>query len=98
MASKAVGDRVQKPPPNQRHIFRKGEPYAQILLVPKHIDYELVKMSPEEAAARRDLEAAIEATRLTLANHKWQNARGLQLDNHYKILTQDLRTARDGGR
>jgi hypothetical protein len=30
------------PRPGQRHIFRKGEPFAQVLLVPQPVNYETI--------------------------------------------------------
>jgi Flp pilus assembly protein TadD len=74
------------PPPGQRHVFRKGEPYAQLLFVPDGVDYHLVELTPEEAERRRELEAAMAIGRQQLADHRWQDCDGAALDNHYKVL------------
>src|SRR5262249_3844267 len=41
------------PRPGERHVFRKGEPYVQLLFVPQRVRYEPTPLSPEEEAARR---------------------------------------------
>jgi tetratricopeptide (TPR) repeat protein len=74
------------PPPGHRHVFRKGEPYAQIIFVPKRTGYELVKLSPEEEQHRRTLDQEIDIARLQIADNIWQNSSGYQLSNHYKVL------------
>lgn len=73
------------PRPGQRHIFRKGEPYVQLLFVPR-ISYETTPMSPEEAAQRRELEHAIRVSRRQIATKSWRNCDGIGMDNHYKRL------------
>jgi tetratricopeptide (TPR) repeat protein len=82
------------PPPGQRHIFRKGEPYAQIIFVPKRTNYELVKLTPEEEAHRRKLDGEIDMARLQIADNVWHNSSGYQLSNHYKVLASAF--IRDG--
>ncbi len=74
------------PPVGHRHIFRKGEPYAQIIFVPKKTSYELVKMEGDEEAHRRKLDGEIDLARLQIADNIWQNSSGYQLSNHYKVL------------
>ncbi len=74
------------PRPGQRHIFRKGEPYAQLLFVPQSVSYDLVELTPEEAARRRELQAAMTIARAEIADHSWQDCDGAILDNHYKVL------------
>jgi hypothetical protein len=74
------------PWPGQRHIFRKGEPFAQLLLVPHHLHYDMTPMSPVKAAERRELEKNIMTSRRTIATNPRQGADGNELDNHYKVL------------
>ena len=40
------------PPAGGHHVFRKGEPFMQILFVPAEPQFELVPMGMEEAAER----------------------------------------------
>ncbi|HWY88112.1 MAG TPA: tetratricopeptide repeat protein [Gemmataceae bacterium] len=82
------------PPQGQRHVFRKGEPFVQIIFVPQRLKYEMVKMSAEEAGQRRDLEQAIEAARLDFADNVWHNPAGSVFSNYYKVLARAF--ARDG--
>jgi tetratricopeptide (TPR) repeat protein len=82
------------PPPGGRHIFRKGEPYAQIIFVPQRVSYELTKMTPEEEAHRRELSQGVEAARSLIATNLWINAAGKDQANHYKVLAAAF--ARDG--
>ena len=42
----------KSPPEGKTHIFRPGEPFAQILVVPEEATFDLVPMSDEEAAER----------------------------------------------
>jgi tetratricopeptide (TPR) repeat protein len=78
----------KSPPPGQRHIFRKGEPYAQILFVPQRLAYETAEMTMAENAIRRQLEQDTEFARFEISENNWQNADGSQMDNHYKILAR----------
>ncbi len=82
------------PEAGQRHIFRKGEPYAQIYFVPEQTSYTLTRMTAHEEGQRRQLAKAIETARFDIADNNWQNADGIQQDNHYKILARVF--ARDG--
>src|SRR5205823_904403 len=72
------------PRPGQRHIFRKGEPYAQLLFLPKDVQYHTAEMAPDEAARRRELASAMTVARGDIADHSWQDCDGAVLDNHYK--------------
>jgi len=82
------------PPPGQRHIFRKDEPYCQLLFVPRRADYELVEMTPDEQAKRRKMEEAIIASRSHIATNIWHNPSGYEFNNHYKLLARAF--AREG--
>ena len=74
------------PAPGRRHIFRKGEAYAQILLVPRGMSYELEQMTAEEEANRRKLEQDIFVSKAEIADNVWRNPAGYAFNNHYKIL------------
>jgi len=82
------------PRQGERHIFRKGEPYAQIIFVPQRVSYELSEMPAEIEAQRRSLESAIDAARLDIAENTWHNPEGVAFSNHYKVLARAF--ARDG--
>jgi Flp pilus assembly protein TadD len=74
------------PPPGQRHIFRKGEPYVQILFVPQHAGYIATKMTAEEEAVRVEVEKGILLAKSHLAAHVWHNPAGMEFNDHYKVL------------
>jgi tetratricopeptide (TPR) repeat protein len=82
------------PRPGERHVFRKGEPYAQILFVPQQVRYELTRMEPAQEAERRELERSITAARSEIATNRWLNPSGNEFNNHYKVLA---RAFADGG-
>jgi Flp pilus assembly protein TadD len=82
------------PRPGERHIFRKGEPYAQILFVPQRMSYETVPFDVQEESHRRELEASIDLSRGQIADNVWHNPSGNPFDNHYKILSRAF--SRDG--
>ena len=82
------------PPPGQSHIFRKGEAYAQILIVPQRISYEMARMSAAEEKRRRDLEHGIILSTAEIATNSWRNPVGYEFNNHYKVLASGF--ARDG--
>lgn len=82
------------PPPGTTHVFRPGEPYAQLLLVPVSQTYEVSPMPAdvEEDRARQDRQV----TMLTyfLSKHVWRSDAGYWFNDKYKQL---LRLFRRGG-
>jgi Flp pilus assembly protein TadD len=74
------------PRPGQRHIFRKDEPYAQLLFVPQEMKYEITEMAPEEQAAREAMTKQIQIARDSICTRKWYNSTANEQDNHYKVL------------
>ena len=76
------------PPPGQRHIFRKGEAYAQILFLPRKQDYEPTQMTDDEEAARRQLEGGILTSSEYIARNIWRNNAGYAFSDHYKMLAR----------
>jgi hypothetical protein len=74
------------PPPGHRHMFRKGEPYAQVIFVPETVEYDLQRMTPQEEAARRDLDDRIFKAKEQIANNVWHNPGGAEFSDHYKVL------------
>jgi Flp pilus assembly protein TadD len=82
------------PPPGGRHVFRKGEPFAQIIFVPQRVSYDIVRMSEEEAAARREDARVVDMARAEIGTNLWNNASGGEQSNHYKVLAAAF--SRDG--
>jgi Flp pilus assembly protein TadD len=76
------------PLPGERQIFRRGEPYVQILLVPQRLSIETAPMSSEENQQRRTLEEKIALSTHHIASNVWRNPSGYAFNNHYKILAR----------
>lgn len=82
------------PPAGHQHVFRKGEPYMQVIFVPaggKAAGAE--RMTAEAEAKRRWLETGIRLARSRIAHNVWLNPRGGQFDDHYKVLERTFATA-----
>jgi Tfp pilus assembly protein PilF len=75
------------PPPGQRHIFRKGEPFAQVIFVPRRVKYDLVPMTADEETVRRLSAHRVEAARNEIGTNLWLNSAGAEQSNYYKVLS-----------
>ncbi len=78
----------------ERHVFRKGEPFGQVIFVPEPVRYAISRMSLEDSAQRRELEESIDSHKAEIADHVWRNPAGSPFNNHYKVLARAF--ARDG--
>ncbi len=78
----------------ERHVFRKGEPFAQVIFVPDPVKYAISRMTLEDSAQRRELEESIDAHKIEIADHVWRNPAGSPFNNHYKVLARAF--VRDG--
>ena len=77
----------KSPAEGRTHIFRPGEPFAQVLVVPADIEFELVEMDEEEAAERELQSRRIHASRDTLSAHtRWVSATDTVFDGTYRFL------------
>jgi hypothetical protein len=75
------------PPEGHTHIFRPGEPMAQIIVVPAEVDLQLVEMDPEEAAERELQARRIHASRDTLsADTHWTSSSNTVFDGTYRHI------------
>ncbi len=75
------------PPAGGRHIFRPGEPFVQILILPEEADFELVPMEEEEAAERELQSRRIYQSRSTLsAGTEWTSATNTVFDGTYRRI------------
>lgn len=82
------------PPPGAEHVFRPGEPYAQLLVVPQEQAYAVEPMTPEVAEDRRTQDRQVTTLRYFLAKRIWKSDRGDWFDDKYRQL---LRLFRRGG-
>jgi Flp pilus assembly protein TadD len=85
------------PPPGQRHIFRKGEPFAQVIFVPRRVKYDLLPMTADEETARRLSAQRVEVARNEIGTNLWVNSDGSEQSNYYKVLSAAFSREGDDG-
>jgi hypothetical protein len=77
----------KSPAEGRTHIFRKGEPFAQILVIPEEANFELVEMDLEEAAERELQSRRIHKSRETLATKtEWTSSTNTVFDGTYRHI------------
>jgi hypothetical protein len=77
----------KSPPEGRTHIFRPGEPMAQIVVIPAEPDFQIVEMSEEEAAERELQSRRIHASRDTLsADTHWTSSTNTVFDGTYRHI------------
>jgi hypothetical protein len=77
----------KSPAEGRTHIFRPGEPFAQVLIIPVEAEFELVEMNEEEAAERELQGRRIHASRDTLsAETHWTSASNTAFDGTYRHI------------
>lgn len=74
------------PWPGQTHVFRKNQPYAQVLFLPKKAEYELVRMTPQEQTERSKLENNITTHAKGIKKHGFKSDNGGNFDDKYRQL------------
>ena len=74
------------PRPGQKYIFRKNEPYAQLLILPKKVSYDIVEMSKAEEQARRIQDHQI-TTNADKISKSIKSSSGHDFDHKYRILS-----------
>lgn len=86
----------KSPPEGRSHIFRPGEPFAQVIVIPADSEFELVEMDAEEAAERELQGRRIHATRQTLSKDThWVSSTSTEFDGTYRHIH---RAAKEKGR
>jgi hypothetical protein len=86
------------PPEGVTHIFRKGEPFASIIVVPAEPALTLEPMGEEEAAERELRARRIRDSRDTLAEGtRWLSTTDTVFDGTYRHMLRAAK-ARDRGR
>jgi hypothetical protein len=77
----------KSPPEGKTHVFRPGEPFAQILIVPEEVTFDLIPMSDDEAAERELQSRRIFQSRGTLsADTEWMSATNTVFDGTYRHI------------
>lgn len=85
------------PPEGRTHIFKKNEPFMQIVMLPAEVEFELVGMTEDEAAEREMRGRRIHASRDTLSKEtEWTSSTDTVFDGTYRhILRAAKAKARD---
>jgi len=77
----------KSPAEGRTHIFRPGEPFAQIIVIPEEAPFELEPMTEEEAAERELQARRIYANRPNLAKGtEWLSSTDTVFDGTYRHL------------
>ncbi len=77
----------KNPPEGRTHVFRAGEPFMQMTIIPAESQFELVEMGEEEAAEREMRSRRIHASRETLAKDTtWVSSTNTVFDGTYRFL------------
>lgn len=83
------------PPEGVTHVFRKGEPFASIIVLPAEPDLSLEPMNEEEAAERELRSRRIHASRDSLGqNSQWLSKTKTVFDGTYRHMLRAAK-ARD---
>jgi hypothetical protein len=84
----------KSPAEGATHIFRPGEPFVLMTMVPAEQSVEVVPMPEEEAAERELISRRIYASRSTLAQGThWVSATNTAFDGTYRLLSGAARKA-----
>ena len=85
----------KSPPPGATHVFRKGEPFLQAIVIPSESDLTLEPMGEEEAAERELQSRRIRDNRDALSeNSRWLSSTNTVFDGTYRHM---LRVAKARG-
>lgn len=77
----------KSPPEGRTHIFRAGEPFAQILVIPEEANFELVEMDLDEAAERELQGRRIYKSREALGKKtEWTSSTNTVFDGTYRHI------------
>ncbi len=83
----------KSPGEGQSHVFRPGEPFMQLTVVPETLDIELIEMPREEAAEREMQARRIHASRDTLsADSRWVSTTQTVFDGTYRRILGTAKT------
>lgn len=75
------------PPPGVTHIFRKGEPYMALTVIPAEPELDLQPMDEEEAAQRELRARRLAASRDSLADgSRWTSTTDTVFDGSYRRM------------
>jgi hypothetical protein len=77
----------KSPGEGRTHVFRPGEPFMQMLIIPVEAEFQLVEMNEEEAAEREMRGRRIHASRDTLSKEtEWTSSTNTVFDGTYRHI------------
>ena len=77
----------KSPDEGRTHVFRRGEPFAQVIVIPEEANFELEPMNEEEFAERELQSRRIYNSRPTLsAGTEWTSSTDTVFDGTYRHL------------
>jgi hypothetical protein len=86
------------PAPGRTHIFRAGEPFAQIIIIPEEVDFELVEMDSTEAAERELQARRIYESRATRGKKtQWTSSTDTVFDGTYRHILSAAKVREKAG-
>jgi len=71
----------------QTIIFKKDQPFGQILILPKKVTYEIQEMDQEEIYERGLLDSILEKNISKIAKNRWRDSKGYSFSDKYKQLS-----------
>lgn len=77
----------KNPAEGQKYIFKHGEPYAHILIIPKKPQIEIKKMTKEEEYRRNYEDSIIIQQSRRISGNTWKSDEGHKFDDKYKKLS-----------
>lgn len=83
----------KSPRPGEKHVFRQGEGYAQVLFVPRDVEYEVRPMTADEESVRKARDEGIAKNSKKICSHFYLDHLGHRFDNKYKVLSKVNRRA-----
>ena len=88
----------KSPAEGRTHIFRPGEPFAQIIVLPAEAEFTLAEMDEEEAAERELKARRIYEARQTLsADTHWTSASNTVFDGTYRHILRAAKAKKTTG-
>jgi hypothetical protein len=77
----------KSPAEGRKHIFRSGEPFAQVIVIPEEAQFEVAPMDREEAAEREMQARRIHASRDRLSEgSRWLSRTDTVFDGTYRFM------------
>jgi hypothetical protein len=77
----------RSPRPGEVHIFKKDDPYAQLLVLPKRVTYSITEMDANEQIKRGNRDAMIGKHAEMISKNSWKDYKGNAFNDKYKVLS-----------